>query len=45
MPPDGSVVFQLTDGDDDYSSVSVSPDGTRMAYVRLGHGGLRCART
>ena len=35
MPPDGSVVFQLTDGDDDYSSVSVSPDGTRMAYVKL----------
>ena len=39
MPPDGSVVFQLTDGDDDFSSVSVSPDGTHMAYARLGREG------
>jgi hypothetical protein len=35
MAPDGSDLVQLTRGTESYSSVSVSPDGERMAYVRL----------
>src|SRR4029079_15986916 len=35
MGPDGSDLVRLTEGDADYSSVSISPAGTRMAYVRF----------
>jgi len=35
MAPDGSDLAQLTQGAESYSSVSISPDGERMAYVRL----------
>lgn len=35
MAPDGSNLVQLTQGAVSYSSVSTSPDGERMAYVRL----------
>ena len=39
MAPDGSGVTQLTQGAQSYSSVSISPDGTRMAYVRFDQAG------
>lgn len=35
MAPDGSDLVQLTRGAESYSSVSISPDGERMAYVRF----------
>lgn len=35
MAPDGSDLVQLTRSAESYSSVSISPDGERMAYVRL----------
>jgi Tol biopolymer transport system component len=35
MAPDGSDLVQLTRGAKSYSSVTISPDGERMAYVRL----------
>ncbi len=38
MAPDGSDLVQLTRGSESYSSVSISPDGERMAYVRLDLG-------
>ena len=34
MAPDGTHLQQLTPDDADYLSVSVSPDGTQMVYVR-----------
>lgn len=33
--PDGSGLTKITNGTDHHSSVSVSPDGQRIAYVRL----------
>ena len=39
MAPDGSDVTQLTQGAQSYSSVSISPDGTRMAYVHFDQAG------
>ena len=35
MAPDGSDVVQVTEPPASYSSVSVSPDGARMAYVMV----------
>jgi Tol biopolymer transport system component len=35
MAPDGSDLVQLIRGAESYSSVRISPDGERMAYVRL----------
>jgi hypothetical protein len=35
VDPDGSDLRQLTMGSNSYSSLSLSPDGTRIAYVRL----------
>ena len=39
MALDGSDVTQLTQDAQSYSSVSMSPDGTRMAYVRFDQEG------
>lgn len=39
MNPDGSAIRQITSGTESYSSVALSPDGRRIAYVRLdGYG-------
>ena len=39
MAPDGTDLVRLTSDLASYSSVSISPDDSRMAYVRLGESG------